>query len=117
MGKQVKHTLTAIIKDKKGNILSIGKNSYFKTHPLMYKINKSLGNHQPHKVYLHAEIDSIIKCSNIDKAYSIEIYRYTKAGYGLSYPCPICRLAIQQTNIRYIIYIDKDKNLVKEKLY
>ena len=31
------HSLTAIIKDKRGNVLAIGKNSYTKTHPYQAK--------------------------------------------------------------------------------
>jgi hypothetical protein len=31
---KTRHELTAVIYDRKGNVLSIGKNSYIKTHPL-----------------------------------------------------------------------------------
>ena len=38
-----KHKITAIIYDKKGRVLSIGQNSYIKTHPYQAKIAKQVG--------------------------------------------------------------------------
>ena len=48
------HSLTAIIKDKRGNVLAIGKNSYTKTHPYQAKCAREVG--LPEKIYLHAEL-------------------------------------------------------------
>lgn len=103
--------LTAIIKDKKGNILSIGKNNYFKSHPLMTKLASKIGKHDTKKIFIHAEIDAIIKCKNFDKAYSIEIYRLdrTNSFYMPSRPCIICATSILETPIRKIIYCDDNK--------
>ena len=49
-----KHKVTATVYDKQGNVLSVGYNSYIKTHPLQAKLAYRCG--QPEKVYLHAEI-------------------------------------------------------------
>lgn len=114
--KKKYHDLTAIIKDKKGNVLSIGKNSYFKSHPLMYKLNKEIGIKNPVKVYLHAEVDAIIKCKEIDKAYSIEVYRISENIYRKSKPCKLCLTAIRKTNIKKLLYIDENGNIVVERL-
>ena len=38
-----KHHVTAIIFDKRGRPLSIGQNSYIKTHPLQLKIAEKVG--------------------------------------------------------------------------
>jgi deoxycytidylate deaminase len=92
--------ITAIIKDKRGNILSLGKNSYVKTHPYQAKCAKKVG--LPEKIYLHAEIDAIIKCNDISKAHSIHIYRKGKSKWLLAKPCPICLQAISQTSIKII---------------
>ncbi len=95
------HKLTAIIYDKKGKILSIGENSYTKTHPLMHHYASLAGT--PEKVYLHAEIAAIIRCPDLSKAHKIFISRVTKSGgYGFAKPCPICISAIKATNIKII---------------
>jgi deoxycytidylate deaminase len=100
-----KQILTAIIRDKRGYVLSIGTNSYTKTHPLQaHYANKS---QLPEKVYLHAEIDAIAKCRDLSKAYSIEVIRVNNEGkYLLSAPCPICRSAISSTGIKKVIYYE-----------
>lgn len=98
-----RHNLTAIIKDRKGNILSIGKNSYIKSHPVQAKWAELAG--EPEKIFLHAEIHAIIQCDNIGKAYSIELYRYHSDGTpGNAKPCKICVGALAKTNIKIIRY-------------
>lgn len=93
--------ITAIIYDKRGNVLSIGKNSYVKTHPYQAKLARELGEH--HKIFLHAEIDAILKCQNINKAHKISIFRVNRLGkYGLAKPCKICQSAIDKTKIKII---------------
>ena len=96
-----KFDVTAIIYDRRGNILSLGKNSYVKTHPLQAKYAKSVG--EEHKIFLHAEVHAIIKCSDIDKAHRIVIFRYNEAGLAvLAKPCKICQAAISKTNIKIV---------------
>jgi tRNA(Arg) A34 adenosine deaminase TadA len=98
-----KQNITAIIKDRKGKILSIGKNSYTKTHTLQARLAKKVGLDD--KIYLHSEIDAIVKCKNLDKAYEIFIYREGKNGRLLNAkPCPICQAAINATPIKIIQY-------------
>ena len=97
------HSLTAIIKDKRGNVLAIGKNSYTKTHPYQAKCAKEVG--LPEKIFLHAEIDAILKCQDLSKAYSIHIFRQGKSGqYLLAKPCPSCANAINKTPIKKVFH-------------
>lgn len=104
-----KYNLVAFIKDRKGKILSIGKNSYIKTHPMMFKLALSNGDLDPKKIFIHAEIDAIIKCRHLDIAYSLEVYRVSKSGkYLSSKPCPICMSGIKASPIKKIGYIDLD---------
>lgn len=87
------HNITAIIYDRRGRILSIGKNSYIKTHTLMLKHGRKVGI--TNRPFLHAEIAAIIKCRNLEKAYKISVYRYGANGNPmLARPCPICWSAI-----------------------
>lgn len=94
--------ITAIIYDKKGNILSIGKNSYLKTHTLQAKYAELVG--RPDKKYVHAEILAIARCKDLTKAYRIFVSRYYADGSPApAAPCPICLAAIRDmTNIKLI---------------
>ncbi len=96
-----KHSLTAIIYDKKGRVLSVGQNSYVKTHPLQKKFAEKTGN--PHKITLHAEIAAIVKCRSLSKAHTIKIFRFDGDGRpGLAKPCKICADAIRAAGIKNI---------------
>jgi tRNA(Arg) A34 adenosine deaminase TadA len=93
--------ITAIIYDKRGRILSIGKNSYTKTHPVQAAYSEQVG--LPHKIFLHAEIHAIVKCKNLEKAHKIVVFRYDEKGNPRSAkPCPICEKAIKETSIKII---------------
>lgn len=95
--------LTAIIYDKRGKVLSIGKNSYCKTHPLQKKHADEVG--LPEKIYLHAEVHAITKCRNLDKAYKIVIMRYDSGGNPKpAKPCPVCESAIEAAGIKLVYH-------------
>lgn len=96
-----KQDMTAIIYDRKGRVLSVGKNSYFKTHTLQAKHAEKVG--MPDKQYLHAEIHAITKCRDLDKAYRIFVTRIGKNGQPmLAKPCPVCESAIRATGIEIV---------------
>jgi len=93
--------LTAIIYDKRGKVLSIGKNSYFKTHPLQHKHAVAVG--LPEKQFLHAEIHAITRCKKLNKAHKIVVYRYNDDGEASNAkPCKVCMSAIKAANIKII---------------
>lgn len=96
-----KHNITAIIYDKRGRPLSIGQNSYTRTHPRQAAIAAKVG--LPEKKFIHAEISSIVRCKDLTKAHKIVIMRYTKDGKPANAtPCPICQAAIALTPIKII---------------
>jgi len=96
-----KHQVTAIIRDRRNQILSVGQNSYIKTHPLQAMYATKMD--QPQKIYLHAEIHAITRCKDLSLAYKIEIFRYKEDGTpGLAKPCKICQEALRKTNIKII---------------
>ena len=96
-----KHSLTAVIYDKRGKVLSVGQNSYVKTHPLQAKFAKKVG--QPYKQVLHAEVAAIIKCRDLTKAHRISIFRFDKSGRpALARPCEVCQSAIAASGIQVI---------------
>jgi len=109
MPTKTRYTLTAIIRDRKNRILSIGKNSYLKTHPIMYRLGKTVG-YDGEKIHIHAEIDAIVKCRHLDKAYSIEVYNYSPRSktYRPSKPCSICMTGIKETPIQIVQFTSAD---------
>lgn len=96
--------MKATIFDRKGNVLSVGRNNYKKTHPFQFRLACKCGN--PDKPYIHAEIDAIVKLKKkANVAHSIYIERYLKNGKpALAKPCSICEIAIGLTTIKHIEY-------------
>ena len=93
--------VTAIIYDKRGRVLSIGQNSYIKSHPVQAKHAKRVG--REHNIYLHAEIAAITRCPDISRAHRIFVTRYDASGSPtLAKPCEICCSAISATPIKII---------------
>jgi len=98
-----KESLKAIIYDRKGRVLSIGENNYTKSHPLQAECAAAVG--LPEKIFLHAEIDAIIRCKDLSKAHSIHIFRTGKSGkWLLAKPCLACQRAISLTPISQITH-------------
>jgi len=98
---KAKYDITAIIYDKRGRVLSIGKNHYYKTHPLQHYHSHKVG--LPQKQFLHAEIHAIARCKVLEKAHKIVVMRFNKEGKSmLAKPCPVCRSAIEAAGIEVI---------------
>ena len=96
-----KQALTAVIYDKKGRVLSVGRNSYTKTHTIQAMYAKSNGN--PEAVFLHAEIDAIVRCRDLSRAHKIFVARYERNGSPrIAKPCPICQSAIEAAGIKIV---------------
>ena len=95
----MRYQITAILFDKKGRPLSIGKNSYTKTHPIMARESAKHG--EPYKVFLHAEIDAIVRCRDMSKASRIVVMRFDANGLPVNAkPCPICMGLLSTYNLR-----------------
>ena len=95
----MRYQITAILFDKKGRPLSIGKNSYTKTHPIMARESAKHG--EPYKVFLHAEIDAIVRCRDMSKATRIVVMRFDANGRPVNAkPCPICMGLLSTYNLR-----------------
>jgi tRNA(Arg) A34 adenosine deaminase TadA len=93
--------LSAVIYDKRGRIISVGQNSYVKTHPLQAKHAVQVG--LPDKQFLHAEIHAIVRCRDLSKAHRIFVSRWdSKGNPALAKPCPVCISAIEAAGIEVI---------------
>lgn len=96
-----RHQLTAIIYNKRGRVLSIGKNNYFKTHPVQKMHATKVGC--PEKEYLHAEIAAIVSCTDLSKAYKISVLRFNNDGSpAIAKPCAVCMSAINAAGIKMV---------------
>jgi len=88
----------------KGKVLHTGI-AKRKTHPLMLKFSEN-----QKKIYLHAELDCIVKCLNAHGAEILtecDLYclRITKEkDIGLSKPCAVCQKAIAAFKIRNVYW-------------
>lgn len=99
MAKQ--HHVTAVIYDRKGRVLSVGQNSYVKTHPVQAQHAKKVG--LPDKQFLHAEVAAIIKCKDLSKAHRIFVSRWNANGEPvLAKPCPVCSSALEAAGITIV---------------
>jgi len=57
----------------------------------------------PEKIYIHAEIDAILKCRDLKKAHSIFVSRFDSKGNPMNaQPCEICREALRLAGIKII---------------
>lgn len=96
-----KYEITALAFDRKGRLLSIGRNNYLKTHPIQAKYAQQAGEH--YRIYLHAEIDALIKARK--PVHRLVISRVNKAGeFMLAKPCPVCTKAIQDYGVEIVEY-------------
>jgi deoxycytidylate deaminase len=90
----------------KGKVLSIGK-CQMKTHPIMLDYQSD-----EHKIYLHAEIDAIVKTinnhgSDILKHCDIYVMRLTRGGnIGNSKPCKGCQKAIDAFGFKNVFWTE-----------
>jgi tRNA(Arg) A34 adenosine deaminase TadA len=99
MAKQ-RYSVVAICYDRKGKVLSVGRNSYTKTHPIQAHFARKVGH--PAKHFLHAEVDAILKARGKSIA-KIQVVRYDKDGQpALSKPCLICQEAIKAFGIQIV---------------
>ena len=90
--------ITAFAYDRKGRILSIGRNSYVKTHPLQARAAKEVG--EDYKIYLHAEVAALVKIKNWHKIDKLVVTRYNKNGEPmLAKPCRVCQRVIKIAGI------------------
>jgi deoxycytidylate deaminase len=98
-----KQTITAFVYNKRGRLLAVGNNSYIKTHTLQAQYANRIG--KPTAIFLHAEVDALIKASRNGKPHKIFVARYRADGTpALARPCPACMLAIKDFGVKIVEY-------------
>ncbi len=93
--------ITALAYDKRGKLLSVGRNSYVKTHPLAGYYGKKSG--RPDAIYLHAELDALIRARG--DVHKVVVMRYNAAGKPVnSKPCAGCQLALKDWGVKHVVH-------------
>ena len=99
--RTVRQDVTALVYNKRGRLLSIGHNSYIKTHVLQSKYAAKAN--KPAAIYLHAELAALIKAAKRGKPHKIVVTRIGKGGcFLLAKPCPSCELAIKDFGVKIV---------------
>ena len=108
-------SVKATVYDKRGRVLTVGENSYSKTHPLQAKYAVSVGLDD--KIFLHAEISALSKLKRYHKPYKIVVERYLCSGEtALAKCCKVCEAAVKAHGIKYIEYTNNGSGYTKETL-
>lgn len=97
MSKRQEHV--AIAYDKRGKVISIGRNSYVRSSKIQRKYAKLVG--KPDSVYIHAEIDALVRAKG-RTIHTMFVSRITPTGYALSKPCEICQQALKDFGVKHI---------------
>lgn len=95
------HNITAFAYDRKGRLLSVGRNSYVKTHPLQARAAKEVG--EDYKIFLHAEVAALVKIKDWTRVNKLVVTRYSKSGEPLlAKPCRVCQRVIKIAGIETV---------------
>lgn len=108
-GTCAKRQVGAVIIDATGHVLSSGYNGQprgFK-HCTIDNPCVAFHNHDMSCVAIHAEINALIRCPDVNKAFAI---------YVTTKPCEKCMLAIQNTAIELVYYPDGRGDYYMEKI-
>ena len=100
--KRNSYKLGAVLVNKRGHVLTIGKNSY-KTHPKTKKYSIY--------PYLHAEQEAIFRYGYEQEYDNISLYiaRVLKAGHiGTARPCSACQQLLVNVGIHRVFYTDSN---------
>ena len=91
---------------RRGRVAISSTNVEGKTHPTQARLATMAG--EPYRTSLHAEIRALLK-EGASKCDTLVVGRVNKKGeFCMSKPCPVCQLAISQSNIRTVIYSTQD---------
>ena len=97
--------------DKRKRVISVGENSYTKTSTVMSYFAEKVG--LPKKIYLHAEVQSLLRCKDT-QPYKLTIERYDdKGGPALAKPCPVCVEAIKAWGVCVVEYTSPEGWIVE----
>jgi deoxycytidylate deaminase len=101
-----RYTIIATAFDKRGRVISTGRNNYQKSHPLMAHFAK-IAQESEEKICLHAEVSALVQAKD-RKVHSLLVQRIEGTGFGLAKPCKTCSEAIKAFGVKFVQYTMSD---------
>ena len=125
MSIRKKYIIKATAFDKKGVVLAVGFNDYFKSSPYQKSLSLRAGLSEM-RTAVHAEVLCLIRASRnhpSKRVHTLLIERYDSEGKPrLAKPCASCELAIRDSRVQIVLYTSENgvqtlnQTLIKELL-
>lgn len=120
MSTRKKFIIKATALDKRGAVLAVGFNDYFKSSPYQKSLSLRAGLSEM-RTSVHAEVLCLVraKCKHPSKrVHTLLIERYDSEGKPrLAKPCASCELAIRDSGVQIVLYTSESgiQTLNKER--
>lgn len=104
-----KYVIISTAYDKKGSVISVGKNQYNKSNTWQKELSVACGLNED-RIYIHSEVDALIKARNLRKqVHTMKIERFDYEGKPkLAFPCISCQLALKLSGVKKVIFTSED---------
>lgn len=111
MSTRKKYIIKATAFDKKGVVLAVGFNDYFKSSPYQKSLSLRAGLSEM-RTQVHAEVLCLIRASRnhpSKRVHTLLIERYDSEGKPrLAKPCASCELAIRDSKVQIVLYTSEN---------
>ena len=125
MSNRKKYIIKATAFDKKGVVLAVGFNNYFKSSPVQKALSIRAGLSEM-RTQVHAEVLCLVRAKRLHpnkRVHTLLIERYDSEGKPrLAKPCASCELAIRDSKVQIVLYTSESgiqtlkQTLIKELL-
>ena len=125
MSERKKFVIKSTAFDKKGVVLAVGFNDYFKSSPYQKSLSLRAGLSEM-RTQVHAEVLCLVRAKRLHpnkRVHTLLIERYDSEGKPrLAKPCASCELAIRDSRVQIVLYTSEsgiqtlNQTLIKELL-
>ena len=125
MSERKKFVIKATAFDKKGVVLAVAFNNYFKSSPYQKSLSLRAGLSEM-RTQVHAEVLCLVRAKRLHpnkRVHTLLIERYDSEGKPrLAKPCASCELAIRDSKVQIVLYTSESgiqtlkQTLIKELL-
>ena len=107
MSTRKKFVIKATALDKKGVVLAVGFNDYYKSSPVQKALSLRAGLSE-YRTSVHAEVLCLVRAKRLHpskRVHTLLIERYDSEGKPrLAKPCASCELAIRDSGVQIVLY-------------
>ena len=120
MSTRKKFVIKATALDKKGVVLAVGFNDYYKSSPVQKALSLRAGLSE-YRTSVHAEVLCLVRAKRLHpskRVHTLLIERYDSEGKPrLAKPCASCELAIRDSGVQIVLYTSESgiQTLNKER--